>query len=1083
MSDEIDLFEEEIEKYRETYESVIDKSQDSDFVDELFESSDGTPIKNWSIEDINKLIEDVDNLPDIEQAGEDFDIDRYDEYHEPKKPEFSEQAKEEKEESYDEGAVYFSKEYEQDLAAKDKEINEIPTEFEDISSVSEDYQEADEPEEENEIETQEINESEASEVNEAEETTEDFSFIPEEEEENSFFDNSADEEFSSLEGNINDARADGEFREIDESTYDDGFGDNEVVYDGTFDRGDYLKIKDIFKNSQILSKRKVERAEVRENAMETVKEKYGEAIFEAKRNEGDFNDILRRQRAAEQEELQQQKNQGGEKRFDLESQEYVATPEVETKEIIPEENAEVREDDGLDETIFVRDLSAFEEVAKMSAKKLPEDEEQTKIITSDSDYNTDESTEDTQTYRNIFISPQHRRVNEDQLRFEGFPEDEEFLPDEVSDEEVKENLRKAREEKKNLFRMTSLPNDYDDIDPNYFSPEKGKYDEEEHLVLSDENDPKSFLTMFKKSFIQERDKKFTEYTTSNEKPQVFKELYDRRRRSIFGIIAMAVMALLFVSISSLLGSFELLTTEVQSACVAGLSLVSMLLTFVFGSCVTQPGIREISKGKFTFDSAVTVMVLVSCLTSIAMFFDLSGVAENYPVYTSAIIMCVIFNCIGRTVETSRVINALKTATTKRQDNLYTIQNIDDLNTAQNIGRVFAGEKPDLKYSCKTMFPSGFIFNSFVSNPADRFSRVFFPVFAILSLIVAIIAGIINEDVVLGFATFMATLLASFPMSLLFALNFSLSSVNKRLAKRRACITGYNAAANVEKTDAVVVDAIDLFDIDKCNFHGMKDYGTVRVDDIILYAAAMLTNSRGPLAHVFDKAIIGDKKELLPEVEDLCYEERLGLSGWIRGEKVFVGNRNLIINHNMEAPPKGAEVACLKEGKKVLYIAIDGQVAAMLVVEYAKNEEMKKHLGKLQKKGISIVVTTNDCNIDEEFLSLEYNMPRESFKVIGDFEGGLLDGYIHRLRKSSPAKLIHDGTSLSFFETFASAISYAGSVKLTFAIEVVMMLLGLIVTAVFAFTGNLSAFSSGLIILVQIIIAAIITAISAIRAKI
>ena len=33
--------------------------------------------------------------------------------------------------------------------------------------------------------------------------------------------------------------------------------------------------KDIFKNSQILSKRKVERAEVRENAMETVKEKYG----------------------------------------------------------------------------------------------------------------------------------------------------------------------------------------------------------------------------------------------------------------------------------------------------------------------------------------------------------------------------------------------------------------------------------------------------------------------------------------------------------------------------------------------------------------------------------------------------------------------------------------------------------------------------------------------------------------------------------------------------------------------------------------------------------------------------------------
>ena len=1133
MSDEIDLMGLEIEKYRKIYEESVDEQQENALVDDLFESSDGTPVKNWSIDDINKLIEDVGNLPDIQQADEEFDVDRYQEYSEPQKPDFGRTEKEESEESYDESAVYFSKEYEQDLANKADDGNKIPTEFEDISSVSEGYVEP-EDEDSEEQETEQVSDEETDEVpEEIEETVEEEiqsaeEFFPETEEteneenfvsgfegvlstieeektevpqvENTFFDNIADNEFSSVEGNINDAREDGEFKEIDESSYDDGISDNEVVYDGTFDRGDYLKIKDIFKNSKILNKIKVERAEVRENAMETVKEKFGEAIFDARRKEGDFNDILRRQRAAELEKLEAQETVTPpvrEKRFDLESQEYVDAAEpVETEEI-QEDKPEVAEETVAEEKtqIFEKVLPEnFEQTKIIDGKLSSEDKEESEstifidglsdfeeVAKSDNISEAEKEAEDEEN-NDIFFSQYNRKVDDDQLRFDGFTEDEDMMPEEVSDDEVQEELRKVREEKKNLFKITSLPSDYDDIDPNYFSPEKGKYDEEEHLVLSDENDPKSFFTMFKKSFIQERDKKLTEYSTPNEKPQVFRELYDRRRRYIFGMIAMAIMALLFAGITGLLSGIEIMSSSVNSACTVGLSLACMLLTFVFGSSVTQPGISGLSKGKFTGETAVTVMVLVSILTSLVMFFDLSGVTENYPVYTVAVIMCVVFNCLGRTMETTRAINAFKTATAKRQDNLFTIQNIDDLNTAQNIGRVFAGNNPDLKYSCKTMFPGRFVYNSFASNPADRFTKLFFPVFAVLSLIVAVIAAIVNQDVIVAFSTLMAALLVSFPTTLLFTLNFSLASVNKKLAKRRACITGYNSTANIDKTDAVVVDAIDLFDVSKCNFHGMKDYGTVRVDDIILYAAAMLTNSRGPLAHVFDKAIIGDRRELLPEVEDLRYEERLGLTGWIRGEKVFVGNRNLLINHNMEAPPKGAEVACLKEGKKVLYIAIDGRVAAMLVVEYGKNEEMKKHLAKLEKNGITIVVSTNDCNIDEEFLSLEYNMPRESFKVVGDFEGGLLDGYIHRVRKTANAKLIHDGTSLSLFETFASAFSYSGSVKLTFIIQAIMMLAGLITAAVFAFGGNLSVFTAGIVVIVQIIIAVITTTVSVIRAR-
>lgn len=1014
-----DFFDSEIEKYTKKYSSAIDYSNDSDFVDELFESSDGTPVKDWSMEDINKLISEVDSRPDVEEAGEDFNFDRYEEYSEPETPSFGEVAHEESEEVFDEGAVYFSAEYKNNLASKQEA--KIPTEFEDLSSDSEE----------------------------------------------SFFEKQENNVFSSVEGNINEARSDGEFREIDETLDADGFEQTEVVYDGTFDRGDYLKIKDIFKNSKILSKRRAERAEVRETALETVKEKYGEAVFDARKKEEDFNEILRRQKAVEKEKEEQTKTVR-EKKFDVDSEDYVVTTKPREEEIV------IPEDEELDDTIFIDELSHFEAVAKSNMKN-EEDLSRTKVMGEEPEkHNT----------RNIYITPQHKRGNDDQMRFDGFPEDEdEYLPEEVNDEEIRENLRKTREEKKSLFRMTSLPDDYDDIDPNYFSPEKGKYDEEEYIVLSDENNPKSFFTMFRKSFIQEKNKKLTEYTSSSEKPQVFKELNDRRRRSVFGLIAMSLLTVIFLAVQLIMNAVDALPLAAEASVTASLSIIFLLATFVFGSSVTQPGLQGILKKNFGSDSAVTVLVLSGILTSASMFFDLSGAGEIFPVYTAAILISVVITCFGRAFEASRAINALKTATVKRENNLYTIQSIEDEDTAQNIGRIFAGGDPDLKYSCKTSFPSGFVSNAFSQNPADRFSKTFFPVIAGLSLIVAVASGIISKNIPTAFSSFMACLLVSVPVSLMPALNTSLYSLNKKLEKKNSCIAGYASTRNIEKTNAVVVDSTDLFDVDKCNFHGMKDYGTVRVDDIILYAAAMLTNSRGPLAHVFDKAILGDKNELLPEVENLCYEERLGLSGWIRGEKVLIGNRNLLINHNMEAPPKGAEVACLKEGKKVLYIAIDGQVAAMLVVEYAKNEQMKKHLSRLDRHGITVVVTTNDCNIDEDFLSLEFNMPRESFKVVGDYEGGLLDGIIHSTRKTAPAKIIHDGTSSSFFEAFASSISHSSSIKITLAVQTVLMFLALIMVAVFAFSGKLTLLSAGIIILIQLLSAALMSLIAILRTKI
>ena len=69
-TEDLDFFDSDIEKYTKKYGSGTSDIEDTDFIDELFESSDGSPVKDWSMDDINRLIDEVDSRDDVEEAGE-----------------------------------------------------------------------------------------------------------------------------------------------------------------------------------------------------------------------------------------------------------------------------------------------------------------------------------------------------------------------------------------------------------------------------------------------------------------------------------------------------------------------------------------------------------------------------------------------------------------------------------------------------------------------------------------------------------------------------------------------------------------------------------------------------------------------------------------------------------------------------------------------------------------------------------------------------------------------------------------------------------------------------------------------------
>lgn len=1004
------------------------KKFENDDIESLFESSeDGRPLESWTMENVNSLLEKINRSMDYERASDEFELDRYqNDYDMLPKPKISKDAvgREKSDDSKDSAPkdIFISKrkknepepEEREVFSGKKKEKFVLNIDYSEEENMINDEPPRREPEPEPAPETENSSEEEIS------------SFVPEDD---PYYEKSYSEEF----------------RELNEEEIED-FQEPE---DEEFDRGDYMRIKDIFKNSKILSRRREQRARAKSDAMENVKKKFGRDIFSSEKK--DYDEFV---------EIPEEENSRDEQtKFDIQIGEHIAV-ETEKEETVSDRTKVIEN---------INEVSEIKSVEKEDAGMLDQEAEEKKEPTKKIDLGEVNNFEEKQ--------------NDDgQMRLEGYTEDEN-MADQVSEEEIDDALSRKSDEKKKAFRLTSIPEDYNDIDSSYYSAEKGKYDDEEHIELSDENDRRKMSEIIKDIVNNKKEKTLSEYRTPNEIPQVFKELKDKRKKYILSSAALAVLEIFALVILGLPIANQF-TSSVTAASAVNvvISIIILLMAFCVCAHSVQNGFRGLFTGKINSDTFISV-AFFSCLAgNIASFFALTDVNVTVPIYSPFIIFAMMVYNIAGWIRCSAVIGNFKCITKSGREELYATKKVDNRDDADVMARIFAGPNPNVGYSVRTGFPGRFLFNSFANHPVDKFSRRMFYVGMILSFIVSLIAALANGSVVFFFTVFSGAMCTVVPVSLIFSTDIPMRAVNRKLNKSGSCITGQNAVTEAEKMNAVIINATDLFDTDKCNFHGMQEYGTIRVDDIVLYAAAMLTQSRGPLAHVFDKVIIGDSKDMLPKVEDLFYEERLGLSGWIQGQKVLVGNRNLLINHNLEAPPKSEEMNAAREGKRVLYVAVDSRVAAMLVVSYAPNENMKEYLSKLEKSGITIIVSTNDCNVDEEVLALRFEIPRESFKVVGDYEGGLLSKYTNVYSKSVPAKLIHNSSAESFLQCLSNAISLSSAQKLVKLLHMACTFIVLLIVLITSCMGNPAAMGWGAMILYHLISSVLLSITVLIRNK-
>lgn len=447
--------------------------------------------------------------------------------------------------------------------------------------------------------------------------------------------------------------------------------------------------------------------------------------------------------------------------------------------------------------------------------------------------------------------------------------------------------------------------------------------------------------------------------------------------------------------------------------------VTQLVIFIFVLIVNFKNIVFGFKFKrgINYSFPVSVVSVIVLIHSVLLAVDSDLYIDGGIAFALVTAFAFVMTNLGKRMMISRIIENFEFLV--NLDDKYAIETIVNSVDAEIISRGVLTGDANLKTGIKTDFLNNFLDISGSDEPADTIAKTIGTINIVLSAALFIVISVIKDNWYLGFNAGVCAACISLPVISIFHTNSALLGISRIIKGNGAMINGYRGASFVNNANAVVMEAQNLFSKNSCVIHGIKTFNGSKADDVILKTAAVMTKTKSPLSNVFDSVIIG-KQAILPDVDDIVYEDRLGTSAWIYKKKVLVGTRELLRHHGVQVPTTEFEQSYTIRGRKVLYLADAGKLCAMFVVSYNADPTLKRWLKRLEKSGITILLKSCDPYINDESLCRMFSLPEGFIRVMNASNAKVFDKYSDMCVEKSPAYAVHNGTALGFVCAMAAA---------------------------------------------------------------
>ena len=599
---------------------------------------------------------------------------------------------------------------------------------------------------------------------------------------------------------------------------------------------------------------------------------------------------------------------------------------------------------------------------------------------------------------------------ENQLSFPAFDPLFSF-PDEEQ-EEKKAHKKQKRRLKKSAEKKTDENKSFD-IEEAEIVTSHNQSEEEEAVQEAEKpashNKFVDFLT--DKEFQQEVEPAF-EIGSRNEITSTLRQLTKHGRAALIKTAGLFFAGLVLFIILAVSGKDNVVFNALTS-------LVFLVLSGVLCFKELSDGIRDIIRKRLTQGVVAVIFIIPAIIQIISALITKSNAVQ---LLTPAVILSLTAITAPQLLLTN---NAKLTAGMFLSGDVSLLRKASDGGIEGVVKEKFAGSA-ELRYSTRAAFATGLMKKLTNAVPKPVWANAVYVIIAVLALISAVAAGFICDDSFIGASALCAILVTCLPSAYTLVAALFLYNTNNDIAPGRSSLISYKCASELTETKAVVFNASDIIEHSACSIHGVKAFGGTDPHLASLCCASVINATGSPLATIMKQ--ITDQTEIdVPEAESFEVVSGGGVRAVVKGNNVLFGTRDFLEDNGIYIPKENYDEMFLTGDRKLLYLALDGKFALILIVSYHIKRSVAAFFKNLAAKDIKIVIYSADPNLTPAYIAKKCRLPENCVADTGSAEAAYFMDKDTRTQTALPADVFTDGSVNSVANLFRKAFKISRAI--------------------------------------------------------
>ena len=475
-----------------------------------------------------------------------------------------------------------------------------------------------------------------------------------------------------------------------------------------------------------------------------------------------------------------------------------------------------------------------------------------------------------------------------------------------------------------------------------------------------ENFSKQYDTLFSD------DEPECEYTDPHQETLIIKELRSNALKGVLSVILTLAAAIFCIYFESAAGTAKSHPGIFEPGRYGVVYALSMLQIMFFGVIFNLDGVKRAFKSLNPHKARPELLCAVTlcvCTLYTVISITLAGTSPSLHSYCSVGCLALVILSVNSFIKSYTALTSFCIAASKKPK--FSTTELDATSDEAGAFAKYLEQDTTIFTVSKNSFISGFFKKTFAAPKATKSCFKLAVTGIIAGIVCGVLAGFMKSDIYSGVTVGTSVILASLPVNLLLATALPYLVFSLRAAKSKTAFIGEAACDAYTEAGIISFDDTEVFPPKNVKVSSIRTYGDHRIDKVIIYMARIFDKLPGPLSYVFANSVQGSD-EHIGEASVIEHSPD-GLRIKLDDMEILLGTSNFFRLFDIATPSDNIDESFLQSLGSIMYMAVNGGLAAKFYIKYSVNRGFESILHSLYNAGVCVGVKTFDPCINNQLI--------------------------------------------------------------------------------------------------------------------